>query len=255
MGIGVSLSGLAGAVAREGGVGVISAAQVGFNEPDFMTNTVEANKRALAKQLKKAREIAGDGIIGVNIMWRGQHYEDYARCAVENGANIIFSGAGLPSDLPDCVEGTSTKIAPIIGSPKAARVILRLWERHHHRTADMIVIEGPKAGGHLGYTREQVKMHESDGYEKEIEEILDVVKEFEEKFNKKIPAVFGGAFSIRRTLNTTSRWVFPAYRWLRALLLPRNAMLLMRLRICTSKQRKAMLPSFRVRSICRDALC
>mgnify|MGYP002612702941 CR=1 FL=1 len=103
MGIGVSLSGLAGAVAREGGVGVISAAQVGFNEPDFMTNTVEANKRALAKQLKKAREIAGDGIIGVNIMWRGQHYEDYARCAVENGANIIFSGAGLPSDLPDCV--------------------------------------------------------------------------------------------------------------------------------------------------------
>ena len=175
MGIGVSLSGLAGAVAREGGVGVISAAQVGFNEPDFMTNTVEANKRALAKQLKKAREIAGDGIIGVNIMWRGQHYEDYARCAVENGANIIFSGAGLPSDLPDCVEGTSTKIAPIIGSPKAARVILRLWERHHHRTADMIVIEGPKAGGHLGYTREQVKMHESDGYEKEIEEILDVV--------------------------------------------------------------------------------
>lgn len=125
-------------------------------------------------------------------MWRGQHYEDYARCAVENGANIIFSGAGLPSDLPDCVEGTSTKIAPIIGSPKAARVILRLWERHHHRTADMIVIEGPKAGGHLGYTREQVKMHESDGYEKEIEEILDVVKEFEEKFNKKIPVVFGG---------------------------------------------------------------
>ena len=192
MGIGVSLSGLAGAVAREGGVGVISAAQVGFNEPDFMTNTVEANKRALAKQLKKAREIAGDGIIGVNIMWRGQHYEDYARCAVENGANIIFSGAGLPSDLPDCVEGTSTKIAPIIGSLKAARVILRLWERHHHRTADMIVIEGPKAGGHLGYTREQVKMHESDGYEKEIEEILDVVKEFEEKFNKKIPVVFGG---------------------------------------------------------------
>lgn len=86
-----------------------------------MTNTVEANKRALAKQLKKAREIAGDGIIGVNIMWRGQHYEDYARCAVENGANIIFSGAGLPSDLPDCVEGTSTKIAPIIGSPKARR--------------------------------------------------------------------------------------------------------------------------------------
>lgn len=192
MGIGVSLSGLAGAVAKEGGIGVISAAQVGFNEPDFCTNTVKANIRALKDQLHKAREKAKNGIIGVNIMWRGQHYEDYARTAAENGASIIFSGAGLPADLPACVEGTDTKIAPIIGSPKAARVILKLWAKHHNRTADLVVIEGPKAGGHLGYTREQVKMHESDGYENEIKEILAVVKEFEEKFNKKIPVIFGG---------------------------------------------------------------
>ena len=192
MGIGVSLSGLAGAVAAEGGVGVISAAQVGFNELDFRTNTVKANIRALKEQLIKAKEKAKNGIIGVNIMWRGQNYEDYARTAAESGADIIFSGAGLPADLPSCVEGTKTKIAPIIGSPKAARVILKLWEKHHHRTADLVVIEGPKAGGHLGYTREQVKMHESDGYEKEIQEILEVVKDFEEKFKKKIPVVFGG---------------------------------------------------------------
>ena len=186
MGIGVSLSGLASAVANEGGVGVISAANVGFNEPDFKTNTVNANLRALKSELLKAREKAKTGIIGVNIMSKGHHYEDYARCAAENGADIIFSGAGLPADLPACVEGTDTKIAPIIGSPKAARVILKLWERHHHRTADMVVIEGPKAGGHLGYTREQVKEHESDGYEKEIKEILAVVKEFEEKFKKSV---------------------------------------------------------------------
>lgn len=192
MGIGVSLSGLASAVANEGGIGVISAANVGFNEPDFRNHTVEANLRALKAQLQKAREKATKGIIGVNIMWKGQHYEDYARCAAESGADIIFSGAGLPADLPACVEGTETKIAPIVGSPKAARVILKLWDRHHHRTADMVVIEGPKAGGHLGYTREQVKEHEHDGYENEIQEILAVVKEFEEKFKKKIPVVFGG---------------------------------------------------------------
>ena len=100
MGIGVSLSGLAGAVAREGGIGVISAAQVGFNEPDFRTNTVKANIRALKEQIHKAREKAKNGIIGINIMWRGQHYEDYARTAAESGADIIFSGAGLPADLP-----------------------------------------------------------------------------------------------------------------------------------------------------------
>ena len=181
MGIGVSLSGLASAVANEGGVGVISAANVGFNEPDFKTNTVNANLRALKSELLKAREKAKTGIIGVT----EGIYNDMI-------AYIIFSGAGLPADLPACVEGTDTKIAPIIGSPKAARVILKLWERHHHRTADMVVIEGPKAGGHLGYTREQVKEHESDGYEKEIKEILAVVKEFEEKFEKKIPVIFGG---------------------------------------------------------------
>ena len=155
MGIGISLSGLAGAVAKEGGIGVISAAQPGFDEPDFRTNTIAANCRALARHLKKARETAPDGIIGVNIMTKGYNYEVYAKCAVENGADIIFSGAGLPADLPAC-------------------------------------IEGPKAGGHLGYTREEVKLHENDGYEKEILEILAVVHEFEEKYNKKIPVVFGG---------------------------------------------------------------
>ena len=192
MGIGISLSGLAGAVAKEGGIGVISAAQPGFDEPDFRTNTIAANCRALARHLKKARETAPDGIIGVNIMTKGYNYEVYAKCAVENGADIIFSGAGLPADLPACVEGSKTKIAPIIGSPKACRVLLKLWDRHHHTTADLVVIEGPKAGGHLGYTREEVKLHENDGYEKEILEILAVVHEFEEKYNKKIPVVFGG---------------------------------------------------------------
>ena len=157
MGIGISLSGLAGAVAKEGGIGVISAAQPGFDEPDFRTNTIAANCRALARHLKKARETAPDGIIGVNIMTKGYNYEVYAKCAVENGADIIFSGAGLPADLPACVEGSNTKIAPIIGSPKACRVLLKLWDRHHHTTADLVVIEGPKAGGHLGYTREATK--------------------------------------------------------------------------------------------------
>lgn len=192
MGIGISLSGLAGAVAKEGGIGVISAAQPGFDEPDFKTHTVLANLRALAFHIKKARSIAPKGVLGVNIMTKGQNYGDYAKCAVENGADIIFSGAGLPADLPTFVAGTKTKIAPIISTAKACRIMLKLWDRHHHTTADMVVIEGPKAGGHLGYTREEVKLHENDGYENEIHAILDVVKGFEEKYKKKIPVVFGG---------------------------------------------------------------
>ena len=192
MGIGISLSGLAGAVAKEGGIGVISAAQPGFNEPDFRTHTMDANLRALAFHLQKARETAPKGIIGINIMTKGQNYAAYAKCAVENKADIIFSGAGLPADLPTFTMGTKTKIAPIISTAKACRVMLKLWDRHHHVTADMVVIEGPKAGGHLGYTREEVKIHEHDGYENEILRIVEVVREFEEKYKKKIPVVFGG---------------------------------------------------------------
>lgn len=213
MGIGISLSGLAGAVAKEGGIGVISAAQPGFDEPDFRTNTIAANCRALARHLKKAHETAPDGIIGVNIMTKGYNYEVYAKCAVENGADIIFSGAGLPADLPACVEGSNTKIAPIIGSPKACRVLLKLWDRHHHTTADLVVIEGPKAGGHLGYTREEVKLHENDGYEKEILEILAVVHEFEEKYNKKSPSYSAAVFLIKKISDIIFLSVFPACRW------------------------------------------
>lgn len=177
MGIGISLSGLAGAVAKEGAIGVISAAQPGFNEPDFRSDTTRANCRALAYHLKKARETAPSGILGVNIMTKGFSYSDYAKCAVKNGADIIFSGAGLPADLPSYVKNTKTKIAPIISSARAYSVLLKLWERHHQTTADLVVIEGPKAGGHLGYSREDIKRYEHQGYEKEI---------------KEIPVVFGG---------------------------------------------------------------
>lgn len=105
------------------------------------------------------------------------------------------------------------QIAPIIGSPKACRVLLKLWDRHHHTTADLVVIEGPKAGGHLGYTREEVKLHENDGYEKEILEILAVVHEFEEKYNKKSPSYSAAVFLIKKISDIIFLSVFPACRW------------------------------------------
>ena len=100
MGVGISLGRLAGAVAKEGGIGSISAAQIGFKEPDFDTNTKEANLRAIQKEYDKARAIAPDGIIGFNIMVAMRHYEEYVRAAIDAGADLILSGAGLPTDLP-----------------------------------------------------------------------------------------------------------------------------------------------------------
>lgn len=201
MGIGVSLSKLAGAVAKAGGIGVVSAAQPGFKDPDFKRHTFDANYKALNYHIQKAKEISNNGIIGVNIMCRGQHYTDYVKCAIQSGADIIFSGAGLPKNLPELVKGTKTKIAPILGSPKAALVLLKLWARHHNTTADLVVIEGPKAGGHLGYTREDIAIYEHKSYDEEIKKILEIVKTFESKFNKKIPVIFGGGIFDKKDIN------------------------------------------------------
>ena len=201
MGVGVSLSKLAGAVAREGGIGVISAAQPGFKEPDFATDTMGANLRALRRYIKEAKELAQGGIVGVNIMCAMNHYEDFVRCTVESGADLIISGAGLPVDLPKYVEGSNVKIAPIVSPPKAAKVLLKMWDKHYHRTADFIVIEGPKAGGHLGYSPEEVEEYDAVGYDEKIKEIIDIVREYEEKYQQKIPVIFGGGVFDRNDID------------------------------------------------------
>ncbi len=190
MGVGISLSGLASAVASCGGIGVISAAQPGFREPDFLTNTIEANMRALSREIKTAKEKSNNGIIGVNIMVALNNYGDYVKCCIESGADIIISGAGLPMNLPELTAGSNIKIAPIVSSLKAAKVLLHRWDKKYNRTADMIVVEGPKAGGHLGFNIEDAE--KLDNIDEEIKLIIEYKKEYEEKYGIKIPVIFGG---------------------------------------------------------------
>lgn len=201
MGVGVSLSSLAGAVAREGAIGVISAAQPGYLEEDFSNNPLTANLRSLGNHIKKAKEISNNGIIGVNIMCASKNYEEYVKCAIDNGADLIISGAGLPTDLPKLVEGSNIKIAPIVSPPKSASVILKMWDRRYGRAADMVVIEGPKAGGHLGFSNESLEEYKSKDYDKEVLEIIEIVKEYENKYNKKIPVVFAGGVFDRKDID------------------------------------------------------
>ena len=200
MGVGISLGGLAGAVAKAGGLGVISAAQIGFNEPDFENNTVEANIRAIEKEYNKAREIAPEGIIGFNIMVALQHYKEYVIQAAKAGADIIISGAGLATDLPDYVKGFATKIAPIVSGERAAQVLLKLWDKKYHTTADMVVIEGPLAGGHLGFHKEEVESITEEAYEGTIQKIIQIVKEYADKYAKKIPVVVAGGIDTAQKL-------------------------------------------------------
>ena len=203
MGVGISLSSLAGAVAKAGGVGIISTAQIGFRDPDFYKNSQEANLKAMETELKKAREIAPDGILGFNIMVATKNYVEYVKTAVKIGADIIISGAGLPVNLPEYVKGTATKIAPIVSTVKSAKVICKLWDRNYKTAPDLVVVEGPLAGGHLGFSREQLtelgadtdqvsKTYHKAEYEEEVKGIIALVKEYGGKYGKEIPVVMAG---------------------------------------------------------------
>lgn len=118
-------------------------------------------------------------------------YAEYVKSAIEAGIDIIISGAGLPTTLPKLVKDSKVKIAPIVSSLKAAKVILKLWDKHDNRTADMVVIEGPKAGGHLGFHTDKLET-EQENFDKTIVNIIDEVKKYREKYSKDIPVIVAG---------------------------------------------------------------
>ena len=168
MGVGVSLSKLAGAVAKEGGVGIISTAQIGYDEEGFEKDQAGCNRLAIRKHIQKAKEIAcGNGLIGVNIMVALKHYEEHVKEAVAAGADVIISGAGLPMKLPALVSETCrTKIAPIVSSKRALQIILKRWAHRYDIN--------------------------SLNYDEEIKNIIECKKEYEKQYNKKIPVIVAG---------------------------------------------------------------
>jgi len=195
MGVGISLSGLASAVANAGGTGVIATAGIGQFEPDWDTNSREADKRALQKEIRKAKART-DGIIGVNIMVALSDFDDLVQCAVDEGANLLFLGAGLPIRLPeslplDKLGELPTKFVPIVSSARAARIIFRSWAKQFDHIPDAVVVEGPLAGGHLGFKKEHID-NPDYALEKILPGVLAAVKPYEEQFNKNIPVIAAG---------------------------------------------------------------
>ncbi len=197
MGVGVSLGNLAGHVALAGGMGVISTAHPGYRADDFETNCNEVNARELAVEIQKAKEISkGKGIVAINAMVALRDYANLVKAAVSAGVESIISGAGLPLNLPSFVEGTNISIAPIVSSGKAAKVILRNWTKKYNRVADFIVIEGSKAGGHLGFSKEDLLNDSTKSLEEILPEVMEAIQPFEEKYDVKIPVfVAGGIYT------------------------------------------------------------
>lgn len=191
MGIGVSLSKLAAAVANAGGIGIISGAQPGYKEPDFKKDNEAANLRGLEKEIRIAKSLSPKGIIGVNFLASVTNYSDMVKLAVKEKVDLIISGAGLPKNLPSFVIGTDTKIAPVVSSGKAASTITKLWLRKYNYLPDCIVVEGPKAGGHLGFSLEELKGNLPKITDL-VKEVIQSIKDFEITHNKKIPVIAAG---------------------------------------------------------------
>jgi len=190
MGVGISLSGLASATANAGGVGVIAAAGIGLLEPDGFTDFLGANIRALRREIRKARERT-KGILGVNIMVALRNFPDLVRTAIEEKVDIIFSGAGLPMNLPELARGAKTKLVPIVSSARAATLIAKRWLDKFGVLPDAFVVEGPKAGGHLGYKPEEI---EDPAYSLEttVPSVIEATKAFEGRKGMPIPVIAGG---------------------------------------------------------------
>ena len=191
MGVGISLSGLASAVANEGGVGVISSAGLGLLYRNLSKDYIQASSMGLKEELRKAREKT-KGVIGVNVMVAMSNFADMVKTAIAEKADIIFSGAGLPLNLPSFLQKDSvTKLVPIVSSARAARVIAEKWHSLYNYLPDAFVVEGPKAGGHLGFKDEQIN-DEHFSLEHILPEVIDEVQDMGARYGKEIPVIVAG---------------------------------------------------------------
>lgn len=195
MSVGISLSNLASAVANAGGIGVIGVAGIGYPEPDINKNLEEANERSLIRELRKARRMT-NGLLGINVMMALSDYDKMINISVREGVDFVFVGAGLLLRMPDTLDmnvlkKSSTKFVPIISSAKGAGVMFKYWARFYDHVPDAVVVEGPKAGGHLGFTEEMIDDPEY-ALENLVPQVIETIKPYEEQFNKKIPVIAAG---------------------------------------------------------------
>jgi len=196
MGVGISLAGLASAVANEGGIGVIAANSIGMLDPDYYASHKDANTIALRKEIRKAKELSL-GIIGVNIMVAVHDFHALLRVAIEEKADMVFLGAGLPlKGIPvENLRSAGVKVVPIVSSARAARLIFSFWLKRYADIPDAVVVEGPKAGGHLGFKEDQIDDPDF-ALERILPDVVAVVKSYEDNFRRTIPVIAaGGVFT------------------------------------------------------------
>jgi NAD(P)H-dependent flavin oxidoreductase YrpB (nitropropane dioxygenase family) len=190
MGVRVSLASLASAVAKEGGIGTISS--IGLGDIEASKNDYEKMSReALEREIRKAK-VSSNGNIAVNFMGVLSNVDDLIMAAIREGVKIIVYGAGLPVKLPGLIEDNSINLVPIVSSARVAEFILRSWDKRYEKVPDAIILEGPLAGGHLGFSEEQLGQPDEYSLEVLLPKILETIKRYEDIYGKKIPVIVAG---------------------------------------------------------------
>jgi NAD(P)H-dependent flavin oxidoreductase YrpB (nitropropane dioxygenase family) len=190
MGVRVSNSSLVSAVSNEGALGVIAAVGLGEEGDVPGTNYVERSRAALIKSIRETRKLTTKPF-GVNIMCALGNYDDLVNAAQEENVDVIISGAGLPLKLPALVKNSKTKLVPIVSSGRATHIICSAWQRRYKRLPDAIVVEGPLAGGHLGYSHEELADSKHFNLDSILKDVLAALKVFETEEHK-IPVIAAG---------------------------------------------------------------
>ncbi|MEA3227697.1 MAG: nitronate monooxygenase family protein [Campylobacterota bacterium] len=197
MGVGISWDKLAGNVSKEGGLGVISSVGTGYYDNKKyagklvsdrpLSETNFYSKDGLKAIVDNARKVCGEKPLAVNILYAMSGYGDTVKNACEFGADIIITGAGLPTNMPEFTEGyPDVALVPIVSSPKALKIICKRWQKRYNRVPDAVIVEGPKSGGHQGFSYEQCKLPEN-----QLENIVAPVVEEAAKWGD-IPVIAAG---------------------------------------------------------------
>ena len=172
MGVGVSWDKLAGTVSKEGGLGVISSVGTGYYENKSHAHKLVAtrpldtlnfySKEGLNAIVQNARKICGDKPLAANVLYAINDYGRVVTDACEAGVNMIITGAGLPTNMPEfTADYPDVALIPIVSSAKALKIICKRWQKRYNRLPDAVILEGPKSGGHQGFTYEQCSLPEN----------------------------------------------------------------------------------------------
>jgi len=187
MAVKISEINLASAVADTGCAGIIAVAGLVEDVNFFSKELEKRNADELRKTIRQARKNT-KGIIGVNIMVALSNYDDLVKTAIEEDVDMIISGAGLPMNLPKDLNGKDVKLIPIVSSVRTFNMICKRWQKRYNKLPDAVVVEGPKAGGHLGYTYESLEENTTQTLDEIVTEVILAAN----AFKPKIPVIAAG---------------------------------------------------------------